>query len=375
MRVLILSITAGQGHNSCGSALQGALITAGHQAMLVDTLGLSSRAASKLLNSVYIGITRINPRLMCSMIDNISGKEHETERRRTVTLIQKVIGPMFESRVRRTISDFAPDIIVCTHVYSALVISHMKQHDGFDIPLVGINTDFVMAPMWENSNVDHIVIASKAMIPECRANGIPEHKLLPYGIPVHRRFEESLTREEARAILGLEDKPTVLIMSGSMGFGDIPKTIAELDVLTHDFQIVAVCGNNRKAYQRIAQMHTRHYLSTYGFVDNIQMFMDAADIIISKPGGLSASECLAKGRALVLMDPIPGIEEGNSDFLAGCGAALKTSNAYPIHRAVDELMNDPDLMESIVACQSLAGCSGAARALVNKLEAIAAKQG
>ena len=167
--------------------------------------------------------------------------------------------------------------------------------------------------------------------------GIPEYKFKPFGIPIDPKFSRRKDKKEARKELGLEDKDTVLVMSGSMGFGNVLEEIKELDRLNLDYQIVTICGNNKKLKSQIDKLEMKKTIYNYGYVNNVDIFMDAADCIVTKPGGLTTSEALAKGLPMIMNNPVPGQEDRNVEFLLNAGAAMKVSKTFPIDDAIYNL--------------------------------------
>ena len=169
---------------------------------------------------------------------------------------------------------------------------------------------------------------------------MPLEKIKPFGIPIDEKFAEKMSKTDARKSLGLEDKPTVLVMSGSMGFGKVLKRIKELDVLDVDFQMIVVCGNNKTLKNRVDALITNKKILCYGFADNVDVLMDASDCVITKPGGLTVSEGLAKGLPLILINPIPGQEDRNVEFLLNNGMAQLVTSTYPVDEAIYQLFNN-----------------------------------
>jgi len=132
----------------------------------------------------------------------------------------------------------------------------------------------------------------------------------------------------------------VLVMSGSMGYGKVDKVIDELDQSPLDFQIVSICGFNEKLFKRINKKKTNKKLINLSFSDKVDLYMDAADCIVTKPGGLTTSEALAKGVPMIMINPIPGQEDRNVEFLLNNGAALKVSKTFTVDDAVYQLFSN-----------------------------------
>jgi len=182
---------------------------------------------------------------------------------------------------------------------------------------------------------------------QARRKGFEKTQVLPFGMPIHPKFSEcGLPKEQARTELGLDpNKRTVLLMSGSMGYGNIKQTVLTLDRLPIDFQLITVCGNNTEAKAGIDAMKTRKRVLNLGFVDNVEKLMDASDCIISKPGGLTTSEALAKGLPMIIVDPIPGQEDRNTEFLTNNGVAMSVTSTSTLDDIMYQMLADPRRME------------------------------
>ena len=172
-------------------------------------------------------------------------------------------------------------------------------------------TDYTLHPYWEDvPHVQYIVTASELLTFRCVKRGIPERRILPFGIPVHPKFNQKLSRADAAAQLGIDPQQrTLLLMGGSMGYADHVKTLEKLTALGFPLQLLVVCGNNKKQFLQVEQFASRYQgdcvIKPYGFVHNVEVMMSAADCIVSKPGGLTVSEALAKNLPMLLVDPIP----------------------------------------------------------------------
>jgi len=167
--------------------------------------------------------------------------------------------------------------------------------------------------------------------------------MLPFGIPIKAKFSKSIDKYHARKQLGLDlHKLTILLMSGSMGYGHIDDSIEMLDKLDLDFQVIVVCGNNKRMYKKVKDLQTKKRFDIYGYVDNVDEMMDAADCIITKPGGITSSEALAKGLPMIMVNPIPGHEMRNAEFMLNNGLALFATKTFPLDEAVFSLFKHPE---------------------------------
>ena len=241
-------------------------------------------------------------------------------------------------RVKNFVQEFEPDIIIRTHSYAGVVMSIMRQKGYINCPVVGIVTDFTVHPFWESTELDKYVIPDSLLTYQMNKKGIQTNKLLPIGIPVREQFSKKISKTQAREMLGIDkDKETVLVMMGSMGYGNMLENLMEINDFDADFQVIVVCGTNEKARKAINKTMWDKKVYCYGFVDNVDVIMDAADVIISKPGGLTTSESLAKGLPMIAMNPLPGQEEKNVTFLTNNGAAVSVNEDFSISEALYQI--------------------------------------
>ena len=322
-RILILSVTAGEGHNSTARALKSQFDSVGAECRVLDLYRFIWRPLGWGFNQVYLFMSSHMKRAFGKSYARWSKNRRGDFGGRRVRFENSLLAPKLERYLR----DYRPDVIVATHSLSAMMTDVVKTR-GRVAPFrsVGIVTDFTLLAYWEEfPTADAIVIANHFIDDRLEKKQIDLSTVHDLGIPVDARFGERGESGAARAALGLDaDLPTVLVMSGSMGHGHMAKQIAELDALDDAFQIVCVCGRNKKELRRVEKVaaSARHRVKALGFVERVDRVMDAADVIISKPGGLSTSEAFAKRLPLIVVDPIPGHEVENAELLSAAGAAL-----------------------------------------------------
>ena len=353
MKILILSMTAGEGHNSAARAMREYFTERGAACEVVDTYGYISPAISSSINKGYLWLTKRAKRAY--------GLGYEIAERRTplkgveMTPAQ-VLNLPITREVRQCIEDFAPDAVVFTHVFVGMMLDTLKQSGKIRVPTVGILTDFIFHPYWEDAtDNDYVVIPAESLTQQGRRKGFRKEQMLPFGIPISPRFSETTDKAAARASLGLDPTlPTVLLMGGSMGFGRIADSVAALDRLAGetDFQMIAVCGNNKKMHEKIASIEgdLRRPILNLGFSHSVDRLMDAADCIVTKPGGLTTSEALAKRLPMVIVNPIPGQEMRNAEFLLNSGTAVSENGVCGVEELVLELLTNPTRRAAMESC-------------------------
>jgi processive 1,2-diacylglycerol beta-glucosyltransferase len=367
MKILFLSVTAGEGHNSTARSQAEYFESQGHECVILNTLKYISPLVAGTLDKGYIAMSRVTPKSLATVYN--SGLKNSMKIvADKAKPVDEIYGPLSVKKLGAYIKKIRPDAIICTHVFSAILVSYARKKGAVDatIPIFGIVTDFTIHPYWEQAMVDYYVVPSAELAYQAAKRGIPEEKLLPFGIPIHPKFSERVSREEARTALSLADKPTILVMRGSFGFGKLTRDIQLLDEMPMDAQVLVVCGSNERTRKKLESMEFTKDVRIFGFVNNIEQLMDAADIAITKPGGLTTSECLARQLPMILMSPIPGVEDRNLMFFLNHGLALWADD---VNATVDEvtmmLFKDKALRESLVSRSAAYGKPFAAKDLAN----------
>ncbi|MBQ6998182.1 MAG: galactosyldiacylglycerol synthase [Clostridia bacterium] len=334
MKALVLTISAGQGHNKTARAIGDYLKSQGVDVDIVDTYKYFNTALSNLVEKGYLLSTKFTPAVYGNIYTKAEQRDH-SDRINVVDMAGKIISRQFY----KFIAGKNPDVIIATHIFAANLVSKFKEKKESDAITFGVLTDFTVHPFWETADLDYYVTPTALLNNQMIKKGIPEERILPFGIPIEMKFSASTDKKEARKLLGFEDKKTAFVMTGSMGYGDVIKYVKELDELEYDFQIVTVCGSNSHLKNQIDRLQTHKKIYNFGFVDNVDLIMDAADIIVSKPGGLTTSESLAKKLPMILIDPIPGQEDRNYEFLINNGLAIGVSETFSVGEALYQLLS------------------------------------
>lgn len=340
MNILILTITAGHGHNQTAKSIADYAASHGHNPLILDALEYINPLLKDSLNKAYLLSTSFSPKAYGKLYTMAEHKETSN----SPLAPQNVTSSLLSKKIIKFIKSFNPDAIICTHVFTAKFVSDIKA-DGITAPTFGIVTDFTLHPFWNETNIDYYVIPNEFLTYQTVEKGIPEEKILPIGIPITSKFGKKIDKKLTREILGIEDKTTILMMSGSMGYGNIFKQLEAICKLPYDFQIITICGNNKRMKNKIDSHSFSKKVYNIGFSDKVDVYMDACDFIITKPGGLTVSEALAKEVPMVLTNPIPGQEFRNSEFLVNMGAAMTNSKTYPIEEVVAQILTNPEKLE------------------------------
>lgn len=320
MKVLILSCNTGEGHNVAGKAMKEALEKEGHKAVMLDYMKLSSDRTSKVVGGAYINIAKYTPHFFY-LIYKAALKISSDKIKSPVYYANSLMAKHLEKYLEK--NKF--DIILMPHLFPAETMTYMKKKKMINEKTITISTDYTCIPFWEETECDAYVIPHERMMDEYIQRGIPKEKLYPLGIPVRQDFYVKEEMRKAKRELNLNiDKPMYLIMSGSMGFGKIQLFTIELNrQCKNGEQIVVICGNNKKLKCLLEkEFKNKININIIGYTDKISTYMDAADVVYTKPGGLTSTEVIVKNRPLVHTAPIPGCETKNMEFFIEKGMAL-----------------------------------------------------
>jgi processive 1,2-diacylglycerol beta-glucosyltransferase len=305
---------------------------------VVDSYRYAASLFSKVVSDGYIGMVRTIPQLY--------GFIYDRAERATAAGGFRVWASEFTARnIRGLMERLRPSAVVCTHAFPCGVMSAYKRLYDPTLPVMGIVTDFVVHPFWIYRNVDAYAVAT----PEIRAaligRGIEPERIGVDGIPVNPRFGmHPHDRGALREALGLpRDAAVALVMGGGLGLGPVAATVRALARTTVPVTPVVIVGKNRRLERRIAEEARADggEVRVLGFVENVFDWMHAADVLVTKPGGLTTSEALAAGVPMVLLRPLPGQEERNARYLVSRGAALRAARGGDLVRVVDGVLHDP----------------------------------
>jgi len=254
-------------------------------------------------------------------------------------------------KLQNLLDDFKPDAIVCTQAFPCGMIADLKTRNSLiKIPLYGILTDYYPHSYWIYPTIDYFIVPAQQSKERLKQNGIPQEKINVLGIPIDPKFSTKVDAKFVRLGLGLDvNKPVVLVMGGGQGYGPIKDIVSELDSLSLDFQTIIVTGINGRLF-RWLNSRRRKFNKKFvplQFVENVNELMEVSNLIITKPGGLTTAEALAKGLPMIIISPIPGQEAKNAQFLVEAGAAEKVDDISKVGEKVRDLLSNPSRLKEM----------------------------
>ncbi len=351
MKILILTVTAGQGHNSTARALSECLTAKGADVRVLDTMRYINKLLGKTVDKGYLFVSS-RAKLAYKGVYRLAELRKKSTDDFNPT---RITAKMLSQKLKKYIDSYDPDVIICTHIYAGIFVDVLKSEQKLRAKSIAILTDLAFHPYWEEGDdLDYVVVPNESLYLKAREKGFHDGQILPFGIPIDPKFENAADKKEAKRRLGLDpERNAILVMGGSMGYGNIVKTVDRLDKITSDFQIISVCGSNKSSKAKIDTRTYSKKVINFGFTTNIDELMDAADCIITKPGGLTSSEAMAKGLPMIITNPIPGQEDRNTEFLVNNGCAMAVSPTYTLEEIVYTLFNVPGRLEAMKRCISI----------------------
>lgn len=354
MRILIATVTAGGGHLAAAAALDEAwrALRPDDTVERLDLVRFFSPLHRKIHAEGYVKLVARAPELW----GMIFARTDDPQVARRLNRIQQLFPSVARRRFARFLDQFAPEAVLCTHYEPLAVLGNRKQATaGTRRPFcVSVVTDFEAHALWMDASVDLYCVAADATKARLVARGAAAEHVAVTGIPIAAKFSAKPNRRAIRKALGLrDDLPTLLVLSGGFGMGPVGKILSALDKTTGAFQTVVVCGRNEALRRELAAQDRTHPTRVLGFASNMHELMAVADLILTKPGGLTSSEALALARPLLILDPIPGQEAANSDFLLERGAAGKVNRVEDLPFRVEQLLGSPKLAELARAAKAL----------------------
>jgi len=236
------------------------------------------------------------------------------------------------------------DVIISTHFFASEVAGVLKKRGALKSKLMTVVTDYRLHSWWVAPSVDMYVVSNEDAKADLLRWKIDPDRIKVLGIPVEPVFSKHLDKEPLKEKLGLrKDLFTVLVIGGGFGVGPIEDIVRSLGSVSRPVQLIVICGHNEELAKRVGSMEVNKDVTVkaVGFVDNVYEFMEVSDILISKSGGITVSESLAKELPMIVIAPIPGQETRNSDFLIRHGAAVKVAKSSDIRGVIEYLISDP----------------------------------
>lgn len=358
MKIIILSAATGGGHLRASHAIESYLLenTTDVEVKVVDALKTIHPILDKTICDGYHFLATKTPKMFGILY------QKSNEETPLAQMVPK-FNSLFSQRLLPLFEEYQPDVIIATHPFVTEMVSHLKEKNHVTAPLICIMTDYGPHKAWISENVDAYVVSSEDMVPEMQEMGVRREIVHPFGIPVHNVFFNKTDKADLLEELGMKpDLLTILIMAGSFGVTNIMQIYQDIIRLNLPFQIIVITGRNEKLFQAFEDAIEesrknpwdgyKHTRLVY-FTNEVDKYMHASDLIITKPGGLTVSEALACNVPLAVFDAIPGQEEDNANFLMSHDMAVRIKKGDDCAATISELIRNREQLERMKqSCQS-----------------------
>lgn len=350
MKILILSCSTGEGHNSAAKAVMDTLVAKGAECELLDPICFKSEKRMKTVASLYNNLISKAP-FIFGIIYRL-GKLYD---------FLKLPSPVAyaNSKYAKPFSEYIVkngfDAVVSSHIFAMQAMVAVREKHGVKIPVYCIMTDYTVIPFHKDAKTLDVQFASTEKgKQELIKKGFESEKICVSGIPVNPKFNIDITKSEAKAKLGIpEDKKVIMILSGGAGCGNMIKLCKKMDKsLSSDYLICVFPGKNEKLKSKLEkEFSTNDKIKVVGFTLDTNIYMKAAEVVLSKPGGLSSTEIAVANVPFVHLKAIPGCESYNIKYFTSSGLSLPGKTINSAVKQTLRLLNDTDLAEDVMRKQ------------------------
>ncbi len=347
-RILILHVRAGVGHERAARAVESALrsLDPSCEPIVRDALEFSSPLLRRFYASSYNRLVDRVPRAWGFFYRQAERIPAMGFRQRMRSNLLAAGCRDFAAATRR----FRADAVLCTQFLPVEVFAFLRARGAVKVPVYCAVTDYAIHPIWVYPGIDRYFVATKSAAEQLLATGVvAADRIEVTGVPIDPQFATGVGRDAARRELALDPDPerfTLLVMGGGFGWGPMEAMVDVVLRMPDSVQALVLAGRNEELRERLAHKVRGHEdrLKVHGFTDRVHLFLEAADLLVGKAGGLTSSEAMARGVPIVAVHPIPGQEERNCDYLQESGAAVRVHDLFELqYRLTHFLYNRADL--------------------------------
>lgn len=345
-KVLILSCGTGGGHNSAAKAIKESLEEKGLDVDFVEYLDIVNPKTRKKVNNLYIKTTKGNGKIF-KVVYKLGEMYQKTNLKSPVYALNF----LNKKRLYQYIVENEYKYIITTHLFAAQALTAIKKEH--DIKFIQVATDYVCIPFWEETNPDYFVVPHEELENDFIEKGINKEKLLPYGIPTAKAYREKYNKEKVKKDLGLDNaKQYVLILTGSMGFGNVTEMLKELLKNINNVTFIVSTGHNSKLKKVLEEKYKDFdNVIILPFTDKISEYMKSSEVILTKPGGLTTTEIATLRKPFIHTMPIPGCENYNAQFFEKRKMSISCNSIDEVVKSTKELLNNKELQEEMIKNQ------------------------
>lgn len=349
MKILILTVSAGEGHNAMSRALELYINSLEDKNIEVRTFDLfknKSKFKSWVVNDLYFNFSKFSIGL-----SNWFYNKQKNNKKTKNTIVHKLTRGAKKPLIDE-LNSFKPDAIFAAHTYAAALMSDFKKDGIYDMPVVFLASDYdITAYLQTATNVDHMIIPHHSFEKGMIKIGFKKEQIKNLGIPVQTKFSKQIDKIEARKALNVDENLfTIMIMNGGMGFGNNELLVRNISKVERDFQIIVVNGRNEAMYNKINSFIEKNNLKNIhnlGFANNVDIIMSASDILVGKIGGVAISEAFNKNLPIIASKKLPWQEYDNMLFLKSRNACEYLTHDEHIITLITDFIDNPEKLAAM----------------------------
>ena len=335
-RILLLYISEDSGHHCASLSIERALhaLNPDTETLNINSFNYTNPILERIINTTYMSVVKRTPEIWDYLYDN-------PKVMKSVHRLRDIIHRSNTGKLRTLLDEFRPDGVICTQAFPCGLIADYKKTFDVNIPLLGVLTDYAPHSYWIFDKVDRYIVPSMETGRKLIDNGVDPDRIMPYGIPIDAKFQHNPDRQEIFRKLSLSpDLSTALIMGGTQGLGPIKELVTLLDRSELQLQIIIACGTNKRLFKWLERRKCNFKKKTVilSFADNIDELMHISTVIVTKPGGITTAEALARGLPMLIVNPLPAQEAMNTRFLLNEGVAVRGQNPADVVIVLEELL-------------------------------------
>ncbi len=341
-RILVLYASGGIGHRRAAQALVKAFQQRGaEEVQIEDALDHGATIYRQLYTGFYHELSEKAPALW-EYAYHLTDKT-EKDDTHFVNELRIFLDRLAVTELDELVSAFKPDAIVCTHFLPMHVLGHYKQKDKLRVPLYGVVTDYTGNAKWVCPEIDHYYVAVPKTAQMLVERGAEESRITITGIPIDPAITEPKDSPSMRQKHQIERAPVITLIGSALNVERVRHMVMNLLTCGLSGTLFVVAGRNYELQDTLTDLQSTPTLDlrVLGFVDYLDDLITASDLIITKSGGLIVSEIMARHTPMVVIDPIPGQEHWNADYIVSVGAGVQVRVAEMVPETVQNILSDP----------------------------------
>lgn len=350
-KILIFYASFGGGHLSAANSIKQYIDDnfSGYETKLVDCMLYVNKPFNRITTTAYKEMAKKFPWAW--------GEVYSLSQKGAIAHISSTTNNLLAKKLLKLLREYKPDIVISTHPFGSQMVSYLKRKALVDCTLATIMTDFAPHCQWlvGKEQVDYFFVSHEKMREELINSDIPENKVFATGIPLSNKFLMHYNKVDIMNSFGLNPNKKVILFFGGGEFGlgreNTIKILKSFIEHNNGYQIIAIAGKNKKMKDSfdslVRDLHVEDIVKVLPYTNMVPELMSISDLVVTKPGGLTSTESLASGLPIVAINPIPGQEEENAEFLENAGVAVWIHKQENYDEVISNLLSDKDKLHQM----------------------------